>query len=140
MSILGDKRLVPKKVQTTIYIQYIDTTTDHITPCSRMRARGNKVLICSAGMGLYTHHHKHHRGGKRRQSHLEQLQTPTTAPHRTHGTGTTQDYPYPTLSHPHKPHPAQNSKPAQNPEPPQQESNLNLGPRPRKPHLQSHTC
>ena len=42
MSILGDKRLVPKKVQTYIYnIQYIDTTTDHITPCSRMRARGN---------------------------------------------------------------------------------------------------
>ena len=31
MSILGDKRLVPKKVQT--YNIYIDTTTDHITPC-----------------------------------------------------------------------------------------------------------
>ena len=32
MSILGDKRLVAKKVQI-YYIKYIDTTTDHITPC-----------------------------------------------------------------------------------------------------------
>ena len=44
MSILGDKRLVPKKSADlyTIYnIQYIDATTDHITPCLRMRARGS---------------------------------------------------------------------------------------------------
>ena len=27
-----------------VSIQYIDTTTDHITPCSRMRARGNKQI------------------------------------------------------------------------------------------------
>ena len=35
VSIFGDKRLVPKKSPDiyTIYIQYIDTTTDHITPC-----------------------------------------------------------------------------------------------------------
>ena len=46
-----------KKVQTYIqYIyniqqqQYIDATTDHITPCSRMRARGKKgawLLLCT---------------------------------------------------------------------------------------------
>ena len=47
MSILGDKRLVPKKsADLYIYnIQYIDTTTDHITPCSRMRARGNNTRV-----------------------------------------------------------------------------------------------
>ena len=48
MSIFGDKILVPKKVQTiyNIYIYiYIDTTTDHITPCSRMRARGNNQTL-----------------------------------------------------------------------------------------------
>ena len=28
----------------TIYNIYIDATTDHITPCSRMRARGNYTL------------------------------------------------------------------------------------------------
>ena len=40
MSIFGDKRLVPKKSPDNIYM---DTTTDHITPCSRMRARGNNT-------------------------------------------------------------------------------------------------
>ena len=35
--------MVPKK-SPDLQQQYIDTTTDHITPCSRMRARGNYIL------------------------------------------------------------------------------------------------
>ena len=30
-------------IQYIIYKQYIDATTDHITPCSRMRARGKNA-------------------------------------------------------------------------------------------------
>ena len=60
MSILGDIRLVPKKSADILYIQqYIDATTDHITPCSRMRARGKKQPFaskfnCSAHFCVYT--------------------------------------------------------------------------------------
>ena len=50
MSILGDKRLVPKKVQTYIYI--IDTTTDHITPyCNKVRSYPYRAVVRGAGGG-----------------------------------------------------------------------------------------
>ena len=41
----GRYKIGSKKKCRLIYIQYIDATTDHITPCSRMRARGNKAYI-----------------------------------------------------------------------------------------------
>ena len=40
MSILKDRK---KSLQIYIYIK-TDTTTDHITPCSRMRARGKNTV------------------------------------------------------------------------------------------------
>ena len=44
--------MVPKK--SADIPQYIDATTDHITPCSRMRARGNqkKKVRQAAGITL----------------------------------------------------------------------------------------
>ena len=50
MSILGDKRLVPKKVQI-----YIDTMTDHIRlTLVRMCVRGNKLLLFTHGQSNAT--------------------------------------------------------------------------------------
>ena len=44
VSILGDKSLVPKKSADNNI--YIDTTTDHITPC----------CACARGVNIYRHH------------------------------------------------------------------------------------
>ena len=42
----GRYKIGSKKKCRLIYnIQYTDATTDHITPCSRMRARGSKVYV-----------------------------------------------------------------------------------------------
>ena len=45
MSILKDSK------NSEIFLSYIQATTDHITPCSRMRARGNYFTLATGSLG-----------------------------------------------------------------------------------------